>query len=157
MNKQVTFLLVVLLLAIIVTSCKTTSTSTTKTHSIYDTIIYEKSEVIQLPANYTFTDKNPCKNDSLVISDQLLEIGKLKLQIINLNGKLVIQVKNDTVKDIKEKEIKKHTEKQVETIETIITKYRTPKFWWWLLGIVLVYISYRLLRIYLPIIRFLPY
>jgi len=148
---------IIIILLILIISCKSTHTTVTDTQVISDTLIKHTTKVITLPTHYTTIIKTPCKNDSLIIADQFLEIGSLKLKIINLNGQLVIETNTDSIINSKVSEILKHTEKELITIEKITTKNVIPKLVWYVLGAVLVYIIYRVARIYLPIIRFLPY
>ena len=153
--KLLSCLMVVFLL--LLGSCRTEKTATTKNHIATNTTINHKVETIQLPTNYTFLSKAPCRNDSLTIANQLLEIGGLKLKVINLNGELAIRVATDTTRTIKEKETLKHTDKQVEIVEKTIIVSKIPKWVWYLLSGILIYVMYRVARIYFPFIRFLPY
>jgi hypothetical protein len=127
----------------------------TKTHFVSDTLITHTVETVTLPTkNITILD-SPCKNDSLTISDQTIKTGKTTLTIKESQGNLIIEQSTDTIKEINTSETKKHSEKQAETI--IITKTKTPKWAWWLVGLTSLYIAYRILRIQFPLIRFLPY
>ena len=156
MKKILKSLLIVIGLFLF-TQCKSTETVIEKDHVLSDTLIKHETQVVTLPVNHTTIIKTPCKNDSLIIANQYLTIGKLRVKIKNLNGQLVIETNTDSIINSKVKEILKHTEKQVETIETIVQKKYIPKWIWYVLGITLIYIIYRIARLFFPIIRLLPY
>lgn len=159
-NQKITKMLmwfILVMAGLLFTNCKTQKITTTKTHVINDTIIYEAVKNIQLPVKNITIIESPCKGDSLIQINQIIKSKSSTLTIKNVDGNLVIEQNIDSIVNSKVREILKHTEKQVEITEKIITKTKWPKFLWWLLGINILYIAYRVARIYFPIIRFLPY
>ena len=151
------YILTLFVLTLFIQSCKSTHTTVTDTQVISDTLIKYTVEAITLPTNYTFIEKSPCKNDSLVISNQFIEIGKLRLKIKNIKGQLVVEVNTDSIINSRVKEILKHSEKRDKVTVEVITKKYIPKWLWYLIGFNVVYIAYRVARVYFPVIRWLPY
>ena len=151
--KYFLLMTVVLLLA----NCKSTNTVTTKTKIVQDSVIRDQTKVITLPTHHTTIIKTPCKNDSLIIADQYYQIGKLKVTIKNLNGQLSIETNTDSIISSKVTEILKHTEKEKVYLEKTTLKNVIPKWIWYILGFVAIYIAYRVARIYIPFLKILPY
>ena len=137
--------------------CKSTHTTTVKDHFIENETITHKTEVITPASSTSWRYKSPCKNDSLIIADLYMEIAGQKFKLENLNGELRIALEKPADTIFTESTDKSHIETTDGRTEVIITKYRTHKFWWYLLGSVVFYIAYRVARFYFPIIRFLPY
>lgn len=150
-------LFILVMVVLLFTNCRSVKVSTTKTHVINDTIIYESVKNIQLPVKNITIIESPCKEDSLIQINQIIKTKSSTLIIKNIDGNLVIEQNIDSIVNSKVREIIKHSEKQVKITEKIIIKTRWPKFLWWVIGIILIYVAYRIARNFIPFIRFLPY
>lgn len=154
---KISMWLLLVMVGLLFTDCKTQSVTTTKTHVINDTIIYESVKNIHLPVKNVTIIENPCKEDSLTQINQTIKTKNSTLTIKNVDGNLVIEQNIDSIVNSKVREILKHTEKQVEITEKIIVKYRMFKWMWYIIGVFLIYILYRIARVFIPFIKFLPY
>lgn len=143
-----------LLLFVLLTSCVAKKESTTSQIVTSSNIIHEIKNV-QLPVrNVTIIDV-PCKDSVLQPFYQTIQSGKTKIIIREIHGKLSAEINIDSIVNSRLSEIEKKTDTKI--IEKTITKIVTPKWAWYLLITVIVYIAYRILRIIYPIIGFLPY
>lgn len=149
--------LIVFILLLLTVGCRTKSIVIEKTHFIKDSSLVIKTDLIFQPVISRNEIKTPCKNDSLAAIDQILEVGNTKIHVFSDGGDLITEIedKGDTITSVISTRIREEI-KEEKREETII-KYRVPKWAWILLTAVLLYIGYRVARIYIPFIRFLPY
>ena len=153
METILKYSIIVFLLTIL--GCKTTSTTTEKKHIVLDTHYVIETSEIQVPVKNVTIIESPCKDSILQPINQVLEIGETSIKISEREGDLIAEIesKGDTIKSTDT--TKSHIEEKSE-IQTI-TKYRVAKWCWYLLGIVIIYVTYRILRLSIPILRILPY
>ncbi len=135
-------------------NCKPKET-VVKDYSVNDTIIKHEAKVIQLPTKSITIIEQPCKDSILTPIYQEIQTGEVKATIKNDQGNLVVEVNIDSIVSTKVKEILKHSEKQREVVT--ITETKIPKWMWYVLGILVAYVAYRILRLSIPFLRVLPY
>jgi hypothetical protein len=126
-----------------------------KTRFVSDTLIRHEVNDIKLPVKNITVIENPCKGDTLKKINQTIKSGSATLVIKEEAGNLVIEQNIDSIVNSKVSEILKHTEKEKEVVT--ITKLKVPKWSWWVLGVLVFYIAYRILRIQFPFLKILPY
>lgn len=153
MEKILKFSVMIFLLLVL--GCKTTSTTTEKKHTVLDTHFRTVTETVQVPVKNITIIESPCRDSILQPINQTLNVGETFIKLSDEDGNLVakIEQKGDTLTSTDTTQI--HKESEVITETTI--KHRIPKWCWWTLGIVALYIAYRIARISIPILRILPY
>lgn len=143
----------VILILLLIVSCKPQK-EVVKTHFVSDTLIHHETKEIILPVkNITILD-SPCKDSILKPINQTIKTEHSTLTIKSEGQKLVIEQDIDSIVNSRLEKILKQTEKKKEVVT--ITKYKVPKWSWWLLGITAFYILYRVLRLQFPFLRILP-
>ena len=127
--------LIIILLLITLASCKTKQITTVKTEYIKDTIFTEKIVKINVPIINTIEIEAPCDSitGKLKPFKQVIKSGKVNVRIESKDGLLTAMVNIDSIKQVALKEYVAHTSDKAEFKEVIITRYKYPKFFWYLL------------------------
>jgi len=151
------YLYLILFWTLFVQSCKTKEIVTTKTVFAKDSISHFKQSFITPSVrNYTVIE-NPCKDSIIKPINKEIQIGGTRVIIKTVKGDLVTEIitKTDTV--FVEKIVSVKENNTTNDIYELETRKVVPKWAWYLLITVIVYVAYRVLRIMYPVIRFLPY
>jgi len=147
---------IIIILIIILGSCKPKEIVITQT--IRDTINIQTIEKIEVPINHTITISEPC--DSLGILkdfEQTFKTNHTQVTVSNDNGAISVKINLDSIKQVWIKEYEGKTETIVKEIEVDKPIPFIPKWVWYISGILFSYITYRILRIYIPFLKILPY
>ena len=144
-------LLIITLLVLV--SCKPTKTIV-KTETIHDTIYKEKIIKISVPVTSFVEVEKPC--DSLGNLKPFKTVIKTKKIYVTVEGKDNVITAKINLDSIKQSTIKEFRSNFKETThKEVITKYKVPKWAWWLLAANVLYIVYRL-RKFIPYLKLLP-
>lgn len=129
---------------------------TTKTHLVSDSISQIETKIVQLPIKNITIIESPCKDSILQPINQTLKVGNTLIKLSEEDGDLVAEIeqKADTTTTIRESRI--HNETQTESIKETVIKYRTAKFWWWVLGYSLL-LTIWTLRKFIPYLNLIPF
>lgn len=152
--KLYTLVMVVFLL---LGSCKVRQ-PTVITNTIHDTIHIEKVERIREPIKTTIVITDPC--DSIgILKDfkRTLKTSTAEVIVSNEEGDISVEVNLDSIKQVWEKEFKGEQSFTIKEIPVDKPVLFIPKWVWYISGTTLLYIVYRVLRIYIPILKILPY
>lgn len=146
--------LLVLMMVVSLLSCKTTKiTDVQKTN---DSIIIVKKQRIYVPVKSAATIQAYCDSLGQIRAFEfVLVAGGTNVLIEAKNGQItaVAESKSDTISstDIKKSHIE-YRDRVVKTSKNVI-----PKWMWWICGVFVVYIVYRIARIFVPFLKILPY
>jgi len=145
-----------LMVVLSLSMCKPTHTVVTQT--VRDTINTTTIERIEVPVSHTVTVEQPC--DSLGILKQFKQTFKTEhatVTVSNHNGNIVAKINLDSVKQVWSSQYEGKTEfKEVRVPFEVPTPF-IPKWFWSVLIVLVVYVAYRIARIFVPVIRWLPY
>lgn len=143
-----------LFLILLLISCKPTKT-VVKTERSHDFIYKENTIKLTPPSISLIKIEKPCDSlGDLKPFKTVIKTGKAHITIEGKNNVITAKINLDS---IKEGAIKEYRSKFKEsTHKEVITKYKIPKWVWWLLGINILYIVYRL-RKYIPYLNMLPF
>lgn len=149
-------LFIIVMVGLSLTQCKPKEIIVTQTK--FDTINIHTIEKVEIPIDNTITISKPC--DSLGILKQFKQTFKTNhatVTISNDNGSIVAEINLDSIKQVWQSEYIGKTEIEVVEIPVEVPKPFIPKWVWYVSGTLLLYVVYRVLRIYIPFLKILPY
>lgn len=136
--------------------CK--SVNVVKETSTQDTIYRSETKVIRIAQKASSNIVVECDSLGNIKPFEFIVVSGESRATIKTDGNIIsttIEKPSDTISNIKEKEV--HIKRIFEEKEVPFT----PKWAWRLIfigwGIIIGYVAYRFLRIYVPLLRFLPY
>lgn len=141
------------------TSCHATKSVVSESNTVSrDSIILIQRDIVREPIDMIMYVDKPCDElGNLKPFKQVYNQKGVSLSLSNKDGAIEskIALKGTTDTTITDKKTSTVEVIKSKTIETI--KYRVPKIIIWILIITGIYIVYRVVRVFYPIIRFLPY
>jgi hypothetical protein len=146
--------IVMIFMFAMIVSCKP-SQVTTRTHFVKDSIITHETKTVQLPVKNVTIIEHPCKDSTLQPINQTISSGNTHVTIKEDSGNLIAEINIDSIVNSDLKEFQSHINKEKEVIT--ITKKVIPKWLWYILGANFLYILYRVGRLYIPLLKLLPY
>jgi len=102
-----------------------------RTSSVQDTVITHKTDVITLPTRLHTIIKEPCRDSVLKPINQTFTSGNTTATITSNNGNIDIQIDTDSTVTSNNNTNTSHTSDQVSN--TVITKFKTPSWAWYVL------------------------
>jgi len=126
------YLMIVLVVALLLLSvgCKQQQ-NVIRTSSVQDTVITHRTDVITLPTRLHTIIKEPCRDSVLKPINQTFTSGNTTATITSNNGNIDIQIDTDSTVTSNNNTNTSHTSDQVSN--TVITKFKTPSWAWYVL------------------------
>lgn len=127
-----TIIITTILLSIGMIGCKTKEKVVTKNHFVNSSTINHRSEVVTL-GTHTRTIVN-CKE-----VDQEVQVGDVKVLIkaIDSTDSFKVEIQTPEITQVKDSTNQQTQEIKTETVYEKVTVYKTPKWAWWLIIILL--------------------
>ena len=128
------------------------------TNTIKDTIYVHKVEQIEVPVSNTVVIEYPCDTTGVLKQfKQTIKTEYVYVTVSNDNGSISVEMDVDSIKQVWEKQYIGKTTVKIKEIKVDKPVPFIPKWIWYISGILLFYIVYRVLRIYIPFLKILPY
>ena len=145
--------IIIVLLLLLTINCKPVE-NTTEYIIVKDSTMIETKQQIHRPVKFITKIDRPCKENILRPIKQDLKIGGVSITLSDQDGDLIAAIERSSDTTEVKNTVTTKDKQHIKT--TIVTKIKTPKWAWWLLGIVAGYIAYRILRLQIPFLKLLP-
>lgn len=148
---------IILLTFILLVSCKTKQITVTETEYVHDSIYIDRVEKIIVPQTQIVEIDKPCDSlGNLKPFKTVLKSDKVNVTVEAKNGVLRAEIDLDSIKEVYQKEFESKLSDKSKVSETIITRYRIPKWCWWLILYAVLMTIWKFKK-YIPYLNLLPF